>query len=470
MHPGKRRLAACAAFLCSFLVSCGAQDKEGPPPKAQPQKCQSLDAIAPALMETLKGSQSVQLRTVFEREHLFDDGLDGSPSPMKTLTRVALRTLTSMAHDDAEPGVAEGQLCNNANPPPSRESNRMCEARRILDFFVHQGKGNDLIRYWDPLLAKVLGYVVGAALEPPHYEFIGVLSASCTKAYCRTEDLLDVGIGMMAFMEPTVAEPDRPKNLLSLMHAILQDPGIGDLIDSAEANMGEEALVAFGNILLDNVMAFPTDPDQFAVKYHRDLEVKVNDLLTTTLKITREDPKSASLRKLLDQLVGAHELADLDKPHGAGRPLLMSLLDPNRPDPVLPALQRELNCLRKNDPNSSMMRLVFALGFKGEALGLEQILGALEDLADLDGRASIVTFLKRSFEMIRSDEEGIVAARSLCAKALDTTPAEGGGASNAELVIPVVEELFSGGASQELVCVTDSLLYGCASGPQPACF
>ena len=79
----------------------------------------------------------------------------------------------------------------------------------------------------------------------------------------------------MAFMEPTAAEPDRPKNLLALLHALLQDPGMATLRDSAEANMTEQAMVAFGNMLLDNVMAFPTEPGAFAVKYHRDLEVKV---------------------------------------------------------------------------------------------------------------------------------------------------------------------------------------------------
>lgn len=469
MLPRARTLAALAAFLGASLASCGAQDKDGPPPRAQPHKCQSMDEIAPALMDTLKGGQAEKLRTVIERERLFDDGADGSPSPMKTLVRVGLRTLTSMADDPPEPGVVDGQLCNNEDPPPSRDSNRMCEARRILDMFVHEGKGADLIAYYDPFVAKIMGYVVGAALEPPHYEPVGVLAASCTKAYCKTEDLLDVGVGFLAWMEPTVTQPTRPKDILALLHAVLQDPGMNELRLSAEANMGEEALVAFGNILLDNVMAFPTDPDAFVVKYHRDLEVKINDLLTSTLKITREDPKSASLRKLLDQLVGPHELADIDVPHGSSRPMLMDLLDPTRPDPILPALQSTLACMRKNDPSSSMLRLVFALGFKGDELGLEQILGALEGLADLDGRATIVTFLKRALVMVRNDEEGIIAARSLCAKALSTTPPASGGASNAELVIPVVAGLFSGGASHELVCLTDSLLYGCASGTQPAC-
>jgi hypothetical protein len=116
-----------------------------------------------------------------------------------------------------------------------------------------------------------------------------------------------------------------------------------------------------------------------------------------------------------------------------------------------------------------MLSLVYDLAFKGQELGLAQILGALEALADLDGRATLVTFLKRACIMIRADEEGIIAARGLCARALSTTPPAEGGASNAELVMPVVADLFGGGASHELVCVTDSLLFGCASGPQPAC-
>lgn len=469
----RQRLLA-AALLASvaaagLLAACGAQNKEGPRPAPKPEKCQSLDALAPALMDTLKGGQSEKLKRVIERERLFEDQPDGSPSPIITLLKVSMTTLRSMASDPPEPGAPAGQLCNEAKPPPSRDSNRMCEARRILEIFVHEGKGNDLLVLLDPLLARVLGYIAGAGLEPPHLEVATVFAASCSKAYCKTEDLLDTLTSMLSFLEPTVTDPKRPVRILGLLSDLLNDAEMESLRTALNSQMGEEQMVAFGNILLDNVMALPTDPATFTAKYHRDLEIKINDLLTGTLGLTRQ--KAPSLRALLDQIVGPHEVGDLDKPHvdAGAAPLMMEMLDPRRANPLLPPLQGELACLRKNDPNSAMLRMMHALFYKGDTLGLGKILDALVGLAELDERVSILTFVKRTVVMIRQDEAGTTAMRRLCAKALDTSTPATGGPSNAALMTTVAEDLFSGGAVGEIVCVADSLLYGCASGPQPAC-
>ncbi|MBI5547078.1 MAG: hypothetical protein HY901_24625 [Deltaproteobacteria bacterium] len=465
--PKGKLLAVTVTFLVTWLASCGAQDREGPPPAPKPQRCRSLDALAPALMDSLKGGQSEKLREVIERERLFDDKADGSPSPVKTLLRVSIATLSSMAADPPELGAAEGQLCNEANPPASRDSNRMCEARRILRVFVREGRGIEALQLLDPLVARVLGYLVGASGGEPHYEVAAVLATSCTKPYCRTEDTLDMAVGILSFLEPTVEQPRRTFEVLQALTELVQDPAMGSLSKSVREQMGEDGFVAFANLLRDNLMELPDDPEGFERKYHMDIEVRINDLLTRTLGITREG--FPELRAKLDKALGAHEGDEVLLPHGSQRPVLMDLLDPARPEPVLVPLQKQLDCLRKTDLSSALPHLLYALSFGEAALKLSEILASVTRLAELDERVSLLTFFKRTLVMIRLDEEGTSAARELCSRALDTgLPAEGG-LSNAELVMPVLADMFAGGVLGEVVCVIDSLLFGCASGPQPAC-
>ena len=76
MHPGKRSLGL-ATFLLGWLVSCGAQNTPGPAPLPKPQHCRSMDQLAPALMDSLKGPDSAKLRVVIDRTHLWDAQADG---------------------------------------------------------------------------------------------------------------------------------------------------------------------------------------------------------------------------------------------------------------------------------------------------------------------------------------------------------------------------------------------------------
>ncbi len=426
--------------------------------------------MAPALQSALRSGKAEGLREVIERNKLLEPQPDGSPSPVQTLLFVSLRTLSAMAEDPAEPGAPAGGYCNDALPPAPRDANRTCEARRIIRTFVREGKGLEALGLLDPLLAGIVDYIVGnpPSAQEPHYELATALSATCSKAYCRTEDTLDLVSGLLAFLEPNAGQPDRPKAILGKLTALFSHPSIVDALGLVADHMGEEELIVFGNLLLDNLMVLPTDPDKFPTAYHRGLEIAINDLLTSA-GITRESEQYGDLRRALDEVIGPHEKADESLPHGELRPVLYDLLDPGRPQPVLGPLQKVLGCVRKNDPSSSLMRMVFALAYKEGLVGLDEIFGVLEGLAQMDERASLVTFARLSVAMIREDEEGTRAFRRICAAVLDTRPPAEGERSNAELILPVAADLFEDGAVGEAICVTDTLLHGCAGGERPAC-
>jgi hypothetical protein len=470
-----RPIRLAAALLAACLLAgpgCGALDKPAPRSNPRPTQCQSLSQLAPAFSETIRSGRAEKLRVVLERNKLMEPQTDGSSPPILTLLRVVLGTLNAMAKDPPERGAPRGELCNSVSPPAPRDANRMCEVRRLIQVFVHEGKGLETLNLLDPLLAGALRYIVGS---PPsatvsHYEVAGVLSDLCSKpAICRPEDTFDMLAGILSYVAPTTAEPKRPKNLLATLNAFLQHPSVKSLLASMTAKLTLDELILFANLLMDNLFAMPTDPAKFANVYHRDMEVKINDLLTSTLKISRTDPKYKDLRLALDKILGPHEKEDESQPHGNVRPMMFDMLDPGRPQPILVPMQRSLDCFRKVDTKSVLMQMVHALGYKEGVVGLNDIVRALEGVADTDDRGTIVHFAIMLVGIIRQDGDGLLASRKLCATLLSTKKPADGSKSNAELITPLVTEVFEQRAVQEIVCVADTLLFGCAGGPRPAC-
>ena len=367
-----------------------------------------------------------------------------------------------------------GQLCNFDDPPAARDSNRMCEARRILKIFIREGKGEEALHLLDPFIARILSYVVGTGAGTAHYEAAQVVGATCTKAYCRIEDTIDVLVGLLAFLESTFEEPHRAQDVLTLLRDLYAHPGMAALVERAQ-QINEADLVTTSNMLVENVANLPTDPSAFRRDYLMNLEVKLNDLLQST---SWNNAPYIGLRALLDQVIGPHTPSDTTSPY-AKTPLLLDLFDPSRPYPVLQPLQAVIACLNNLNTQEHLdgiaagVKLVFALGPQSNtgtnAIALADVLGALEGLTEIDDRDSLITFGRRALVMIRDDEEGTTAARKVCAKALDDRAPADGGVPNAELVMPVLQSVFEGGALSELFCLIDTLLYGCASGPQPAC-
>jgi hypothetical protein len=80
----------------------------------------------------------------------------------------------------------------------------------------------------------------------------------------------------------------------------------------------------------------------------------------------------------------------------------------------------------------------------------------------------VIETLRTLIVAIRNDDVGLSAAVKVCSIALTATP-DSSGLSNAQRVVPVATDLFQKGAVAEILCVADTLLYGCAGGRQPAC-
>lgn len=450
-----------------LAAGCGAQDIDAPPPRAEPQQCESLSALAPAFMDVLESGQAERLRTIIERNGLLEDQPDGSPSPVMTVLRVVVNTVNQFAHDPPEPAAPPNGLCaeEEAFAPAPEDANRMCEARRLIKTFVREGKGLDSLKLLDPFIAGILKYVLGQppVATEPHMEVAAVISRICSRADCRTEDVLSLVEGILAFITPTAAESDRPQQVLAKLNALVNHPSMGTALDTINGSEQSD-MILFSNLLLDIVASIPTEPDRFDVYYHREMEVKINDLLTQ-FGLTRDSEKYGELRAAIDEVLGAHEGNDA---HDGERPLLYDMLDPRRASPILIPLQKVLHCARKSDPEYAAMKMVYDLGFRGGVIGLRDIVKAVNELAQLDERGTILNFAKVLLGALRKNEHGLASVRKLCAVSFSTETPPDGGPSNVELAAPVLASLFEEGAVGEILCVVDTLLYGCAGG-QPAC-
>ncbi len=457
-----------AGALAAAAFGCGAQDVEGPPAPPHPAQCRSLTELAPALNQVLQ-QDGGKLGTFINRNKLLDPKPDGSQAPLMVVVGLVLSNLSSMGQEP-EAGAPGGQLCNLTDPPAARDANQMCELRRIIKKYVREGNGLDALHAIDPVVGGTLGYIIGAKPgSQSHYKVADALGASCQKASCKTEDLLDMLTGILSFIEPTKEQPKRHLELLAQLNDLLNDPRAQPMMQKIVTKMSQDDFVGIARVLIDNILNFPTDPAQFAAAYHRDLEIKINDLLTS-FGIARNDPQWADLRVKLDAVLGPHEGAnDLNKPHGNVHALLYDLLDPTRPDPVLKPMQGELACMKQVDPDFNLVRMTYDLAIVDDVLGIKNLMGAIQKLAEKDDRLSILSLAKNLIKMIRKDELGTRATREICVTALETQAPAPGEKSNAELLLSVAYDLETDGVMPELICVVDTLLFGCAGGTQPAC-
>ena len=78
------------------------------------------------------------------------------------------------------------------------------------------------------------------------------------RADCRTEDVLDLVAGILDFISPTAEEPDRPQKLLALLDALVNHPSM-TAVYGTTAQMPIEDMLAFANLLSDQMAALPTN-------------------------------------------------------------------------------------------------------------------------------------------------------------------------------------------------------------------
>ncbi len=434
--PYRSALIGFVAGLALATASCGARDKDAPPPpqKAQDLKhCRSFEELMPRFHASLATGETEGLRTVIE-DHLMVGQREGDAPPINDVMRAIFSTLSRFAKLPAEQNALDGDICAGI-PPPLNEAHPMCEMRRAMETLVHQGKGLEAFALVDPLLTSIFDYVIGRPPSSPegtpHFEVAGVLSAMCTQnANCQMSDTLDLVIGFTAFLET----PDGTE-MIHRLDALVKNPELEPFLsDDGQQFGGENGIVALADILQITVqgMQDPVELDSLPL-----------------------DKMPDGIRPGIEALVG-----DLKK-----------MLDPNRAPNILRPMKKVLNCLDKSDGGRELMRMVYRLGFEADvpAFGLTTIMGAVRGLRDTDERGTLIHLVNTLALAVRADEQAIDSAARVCQTLFSTKREPGETRHNAEQALPVIADLFRDGFAGEAICAVDTLVYGCAGGSQPAC-
>ena len=433
--PGlKRGLWASAALTAAIIAwACGADDAEAPAPAAptQAQGCRSFAELMPRFVDALSTGKTEGLREVISLHLLTADRKGGIP-PVNDVLRSVFQTLSRFADLPAEKGAPEGQTCAAA-PPPVAEGHPLCEVRRALDTLVHQGKGLDALRLTDPLITGLSDYIIGRppVSSTPHYEVATAVHDMCVQnAVCQLTDGLDLVIGLTAFSETSAGTA-----ALNRLGTLVQNPALNAfLVGDGSKYGGEAGIVALGN--------------------------EVN-----TIVLGMSDP--SELDNLpIDQLPAA-----LRPDVKAGLEDLKLLLAPTRSPNVLKPLKKVINCFAEKDKHSDVVRMLYRLGLVQHlpAFGLTRLVATIKGLRETDSRGALVHLIRTLAEAIREDEQAVASAARVCQTLFDTENGASLTQSNAQLALPVIADLFAQGAAAEAICAADTLIYGCAGGPQPAC-
>jgi hypothetical protein len=436
--------------------SCGADNMDAPAGPPAPQQCQSLSQMAPAFTSIILNQDSLdsqQLKYLVQN-YLLQPAGPGGEAPIVELLQIGFDTINTFANDPPELG---GNPCNDANPPPPVSANRICDLRRMMYQFVHQGTGLTALTLLDPTIYDVFGYIRGdpaLAADPPnpttpHYEIADFISRSCsTPGLCKMTSAFDLLAGVLDYLRPP-----RGQSTLSDIVTLWNDPNLtgpnGFLTNlDVQGNLGEDGFVALGQFLVSAILEMKDDSTYFD---------NIQNVLNQFIYPNINDTQYPGLHAELDAVV-----ADVQE-----------MLDPTRAVPVLQPLQDAAYCYSEVDQDyfnkqSDMIRMIYRLSFVANVLGLKDLLSAFQGLMSLDPQGIVIETLYSLVVAFRGDDLGMSALADLCSTALTNTP-DSSGQANAQRIVPVAADLFQQGAAAELLCVADTFLYGCTGGAQPAC-
>lgn len=443
-------IASLAAVAAAIAVACGAGTAEAPAavPRTQGGQCQSFDQLMPNLVQSIRQGRLTNLRQVMECDLLADDGdpLTDDVPPINDVLRVQFATMLKFARAPREPGAGPGLLCApDDDPPPLSSANQLCEMRRASYTLVHQGKGLASIALIDPQVTGLLNYIIGRSnrreLEDggvvgdrvpvkPHYEIATIVSGMCSQdGQCQLENGLDLVTAVVAYLETREG-----KKLIDDLKVALRNPRLRQLVSASDPQaLTEEQMVAGARVLLPAL----------------------------------QNADEAQLRSLLDLPVLRDYRADL-------QPLIddvAPLLAPGHTPDVRTPLNKSLACVVAKDPNYELVRMVHRLALQDRLpeFGFTALSGTAIDAQDIDPRGALLHLVGTLAAAVRSDEAAVDSAGRVCRALFSTRPSVGNVRSNAELVLPVMADLFSRGVANEAVCALDVLVWGCTNGGQPAC-
>lgn len=416
-------LVAVALGTLAVAAAACADDLVSPPAPPEPQQCRGFEALMPNFVRALSTGKTERLRYVVEN-YLLKPERDGEPPPVNDVLRAVFMTITGFARQSPEAGAPAGQLCSPV-PPPLSQSNGLCELRRALDTLVHEGRGIDALKIVDPQITIAARYLIGQGRDrTPHYEVVNVVTRLCAQdADCQLSNGLDLAIALAQYAETADGR-------LAFQH--LADLGTKGSVTSFlnPASLTEDGMVAIARALITAILgADATALDNLPLPA---------DVMT-------------DLKPVLD---------DLKK-----------ILDPShRPDIITP-LKRSLNCINKKDTNYDLVRMVYRLALRDQCpeFGLTRLSTLLTDLQQVDQRGAFIHLVGTLAQAVRNDEQAIDSAAKVCRTLLSTRRDTNQAQSNAEMVLPVIADLFACGIVNEAICAVDTLVYGCAGGSQPAC-
>jgi hypothetical protein len=512
--------------ICLGFSPCGAENTDAPD-HGKPLKqdsCKELSGLAPALEEAVQGDQLTGLRQVVNQ--LSQPPPEGGTPYLNQVLEAVFVALHAFAQDPPEAGNTDG-LCNPSASIPLNQTNRLCDLRRLLKTYIHEGEASKSLHAFDPVVAGTLAYVIGRqpAADTPHYEIARDLETMCTStANCDANDTFDLLQGITSYLTP-----DHAQATVADIEALINDPllnapgglfsALASSTDGGSNPSGEAGFEGLVNEVICLLLEIDTTTQNGRDHYF--------DGFTSLLNGSGSTP---GLYSLIDQTYPPQDVplpdggtmhSDLHAEVAAAVGDLQGMLDPNLPEPILQPLQRVITCASLNGFSScnkvlrpGFIPMVYHLGFEAHVIGLTEILDALNELVTIDAQSDepgLVMFILHDIvAALNRDPEALDALTQLCnavftterpcddgaghdcpALPLNYFPASsdysphldgctnGAGAnysvptalclSNAEAAIPEVDDLFNQGITDELFCTIDTLVYGCAGGPQPAC-
>jgi hypothetical protein len=512
---------------------CGAVDKEATDAveyaKPQPQKCKSVTELAPALVAAVKSDNFSGVRAVVTQ--LGQPPAEGGQPYLNRVLQAVFVALHEFSRDPAEPGVTDEQLCNDTISLPLNQTNRLCDLRRILKLYVHQGGASKTLHAFDPVVFGVFAYLNGQqpASDIPHYEVARDLELMCQgTGQCDPHDTFDLLEGITSYLTP-----QRAQDLLTHLRTLSDDPLLNTptglfatLAGVANADGGADPTGSGFQLIGNELVCAVLTPDLRTQAGRANYFKTFDDLLNGT------GPGSIAVYDLIDtnfppqQIIrpdGSVVHSDLHAEISALVTDLKGMLDPN--NNVYEPLQKALTCMSLNDPSGSLcgrtlrpgfLQLIFELGLKTKVVSLTEILDAAQQVTTIDQNSDqpgmVLFVLHDIVAALNRDPEALDALAQLCQAVFAVErPCDDGvghdcpalplnyqkataaqsaphldptcdGAvrasysvpspacySNAEAALPEIAALFRQGVTDEVLCVLDTLVYGCAGGVQPAC-
>lgn len=419
----ERRWAFLGAFIGGLIAACGADQQVAPEPPPPMVQCRAFDELMPRFVGAISTGKTEGLKNVVENQ-LLRSARPDEPPPINDVLRVIFATLNRLASKPPEPGGTKDNYCApEGSPPPLERANEVCELRRTIDLLVRQGKGLDAIAVVEPQLQGILDYITGTGTSRdrvPHYEIAAAFSNLCSNTMvCQLSNGLDLIIEFTAYANT----PDG-RRLVTNLNTLGTKQTLTAFL--APQNLNEDGFVAIARALIPAIKG--ADPAALENAFNQ-LTILPADL-RNDLRPTIED-----LKRLLQN-----------------ERLKMSI-------------SRALTCIENSDRNYDLVRMLYRLAIRDmrPEFGITRLSQIFKQLQDVDQRGSLIFLANTLAQAVRNDEDAINAAASTCKTLLATSP------NNAQQALPVVAELVRNGLVQEALCASDTLLFGCSGGAQPAC-